>query len=59
MLQTAGSDLPTSGSSITEDELATFHHTLGRLRDLAPSDRQRLYAERAAASFVKDGRRHP
>ncbi len=58
MRQIAESDLPTSESSITEDELAAFHHTLGRLRELPADDRRRLHAERAAGSFVKDGRRH-
>ncbi|MDX3640800.1 SDR family oxidoreductase [Streptomyces sp. MB09-02B] len=40
---------------ITEDELAAFHRTVGRLRALPVDDPVRLRAERVAASFARDG----
>lgn len=44
------------GESITEAELADFHRTVGRLRDLPVDDPVRLRAEQVAASFARDGR---
>ncbi|MFD9002674.1 SDR family NAD(P)-dependent oxidoreductase [Streptomyces sp. NPDC059582] len=44
------------GEAITEAELATFHRTVGRLRDLPVDDPVRLRAEQVAASFARDGR---
>ncbi|MFF2995305.1 SDR family NAD(P)-dependent oxidoreductase [Streptomyces sp. NPDC057950] len=41
---------------ITQDELAAFHRTVGRLRDLPVDDPVRLRAEQVAASFARDGR---
>ncbi|BBC31420.1 Short-chain dehydrogenase [Streptomyces graminofaciens] len=41
---------------ITEQELAAFHRTVGRLRALPVDDPARLRAEQVAASFVRDGR---
>ncbi|MEU0040403.1 SDR family oxidoreductase [Streptomyces sp. NPDC006333] len=44
------------GGGITRDELAAFHRTVGRLRDLPVDDPVRLRAEQVAASFARDGR---
>ncbi|MGW3629582.1 SDR family NAD(P)-dependent oxidoreductase [Streptomyces sp. NPDC005122] len=44
------------GGGITQDELAAFHRTVGRLRDLPVEDPVRLRAEQVAASFARDGR---
>ncbi|MFG2471684.1 SDR family oxidoreductase [Streptomyces canus] len=41
---------------IGEDELAAFHRTVGRLRELPVDDPVRLRAEQVAASFARDGR---
>ncbi|WP_329139314.1 hypothetical protein OG552_33090 [Streptomyces sp. NBC_01476] len=41
---------------ITDEELAAFHRTAGRLRALPADDPVRLRAEQVAASFVRDGR---
>ncbi|WP_326574572.1 SDR family oxidoreductase [Streptomyces sp. NBC_00481] len=41
---------------ITEEELAAFHRTVGRLRALPVDDPVRLRAEQVAASFARDGR---
>ncbi|MFF7945354.1 SDR family NAD(P)-dependent oxidoreductase [Streptomyces griseorubiginosus] len=41
---------------IDEDELAAFHRTVGRLRELPVDDPVRLRAEQVAASFARDGR---
>ncbi|MEU1534877.1 SDR family NAD(P)-dependent oxidoreductase [Streptomyces fagopyri] len=41
---------------VTPDELAAFHRTVGRLRDLPVDDPARLRAEQVAASFARDGR---
>ena len=43
------------GGGITEEELAAFHRTVGRLRALPVDDPVRLRAERVAASFARDG----
>ncbi|KFF95804.1 short-chain dehydrogenase [Streptomyces scabiei] len=43
------------GGGITEEELAAFHRTVGRLRALPVGDAVRLRAERVAASFARDG----
>ncbi|WEH14232.1 SDR family NAD(P)-dependent oxidoreductase [Streptomyces sp. VNUA24] len=40
---------------ITEEELAAFHRTVGRLRALPVDDPVRLRTERVAASFVRNG----
>ncbi|MGW1672248.1 SDR family NAD(P)-dependent oxidoreductase [Streptomyces sp. NPDC002324] len=40
---------------ITEEELAAFHRTVGRLRALPVDDPVRLRTERVAASFARDG----
>ncbi|WP_461012229.1 SDR family NAD(P)-dependent oxidoreductase [Streptomyces capparidis] len=42
---------------MTEEELAAFHRTVARLRDLSPDDPVRLRAEHVAESLVRDGRR--
>ncbi|MFD5073552.1 SDR family NAD(P)-dependent oxidoreductase [Streptomyces sp. NPDC058371] len=42
--------------AITEDELAAFHRTVGKLRALSTDDPVRLRAEQVAASFARDGR---
>lgn len=44
------------GGGITEEELAAFHRTVGRLRALPVDDPVRLRAEQVAASFARDGR---
>ncbi|MFE3850030.1 SDR family NAD(P)-dependent oxidoreductase [Streptomyces griseorubiginosus] len=44
------------GDVIDEDELAAFHRTVGRLRELPVDDPVRLRAEQVAASFARDGR---
>jgi NAD(P)-dependent dehydrogenase (short-subunit alcohol dehydrogenase family) len=44
------------GDVIGEDELAAFHRTVGRLRELPVDDPVRLRAEQVAASFARDGR---
>jgi NAD(P)-dependent dehydrogenase (short-subunit alcohol dehydrogenase family) len=44
------------GDAITEEELAAFHRTVGRLRALSADDPVRLRAEQVAASFARDGR---
>ncbi|MET8289071.1 MULTISPECIES: SDR family oxidoreductase [unclassified Streptomyces] len=44
------------GGGITQDELAAFHRTVGRLRDLPVDDPVRLRAEQVAASFAREGR---
>ncbi|AVH55265.1 MULTISPECIES: SDR family NAD(P)-dependent oxidoreductase [Streptomyces] len=44
------------GRGITEDELAAFHRTVGKLRALLVDDPVRLRAEQVAASFARDGR---
>ncbi|MFD5596900.1 SDR family NAD(P)-dependent oxidoreductase [Streptomyces griseorubiginosus] len=44
------------GDMIDEDELAAFHRTVGRLRELPVDDPVRLRAEQVAASFARDGR---
>ncbi|MFJ3923288.1 SDR family NAD(P)-dependent oxidoreductase [Streptomyces sp. NPDC090022] len=41
---------------ISDEELAAFHRTVGRLRALPVDDPTRLRAERVAASFAQDGR---
>ncbi|MFI1096416.1 SDR family NAD(P)-dependent oxidoreductase [Streptomyces sp. NPDC020917] len=41
---------------ISEEELAAFHRTVGRLRALPADDPVRLQAEQVAASFARDGR---
>ncbi|MGW0845674.1 SDR family NAD(P)-dependent oxidoreductase [Streptomyces sp. NPDC002787] len=46
------------GGGITEEELAAFHRTVGRLRALPVDDPVRLRAEQVAASFARDGRLH-
>ncbi|MFD7710951.1 SDR family NAD(P)-dependent oxidoreductase [Streptomyces sp. NPDC059785] len=46
----------TDGGGITEDELAAFHRTVGRLRALPVDDPVRLRAEQVAASFTREGR---
>ncbi|MFJ9893219.1 SDR family NAD(P)-dependent oxidoreductase [Streptomyces sp. NPDC091280] len=46
----------TDEGGITEAELAAFHHTVGRLRQLPVDDPVRLRAEQVAASFARDGR---
>ncbi|MFE7761507.1 SDR family NAD(P)-dependent oxidoreductase [Streptomyces sp. NPDC057438] len=43
------------GGGITEEELAAFHRTVGRLRALPVDDPVRLRTERVAASFVRHG----
>jgi NAD(P)-dependent dehydrogenase (short-subunit alcohol dehydrogenase family) len=43
------------GGGITEEELAAFHRTVGRLRALPVDDPVRLRTERVAASFVRNG----
>ncbi|MEU6141726.1 SDR family oxidoreductase [Streptomyces sp. NPDC047081] len=42
--------------AIGEEELAAFHRTVGRLRELPVDDPVRLRAEQVAASFARDGR---
>jgi NAD(P)-dependent dehydrogenase (short-subunit alcohol dehydrogenase family) len=44
------------GGAITQDELAAFHRTVGKLRALPVDDPVRLRAEQVAASFARDGR---
>ncbi|WP_435223784.1 SDR family NAD(P)-dependent oxidoreductase [Streptomyces sp. Tue6028] len=44
------------GGGITDEELAGFHRTVGRLRALPVDDPVRLRAEQVAASFARDGR---
>jgi NAD(P)-dependent dehydrogenase (short-subunit alcohol dehydrogenase family) len=44
------------GGGITEAELAAFHRTVGRLRELPVDDPVRLRAEQVAVSFARDGR---
>ncbi|MDQ1066182.1 hypothetical protein [Streptomyces canus] len=44
------------GDVIGEDELAAFHRTVGRLRELPVDDPVRPRAEQVAASFACDGR---
>lgn len=44
------------GDVIDEDELASFHRMVGRLRELPVDDPVRLRAEQVAASFARDGR---
>ncbi|MGW3410130.1 SDR family NAD(P)-dependent oxidoreductase [Streptomyces sp. NPDC000888] len=44
------------GDGITEEELAAFHRTVGKLRALPVDDPVRLRAEQVAASFARDGR---
>ncbi|PBC59967.1 short-chain dehydrogenase [Streptomyces sp. Tue6028] len=44
------------GGGITDEELAAFHRTVGRLRALPVDDPVRLRAEQVAASFARDGR---
>jgi NAD(P)-dependent dehydrogenase (short-subunit alcohol dehydrogenase family) len=44
------------GDMIDEAELAAFHRTVGRLRELPVDDPVRLRAEQVAASFARDGR---
>ncbi|MET9035318.1 SDR family NAD(P)-dependent oxidoreductase [Streptomyces mirabilis] len=44
------------GDAITQDELAAFHRTVGKLRALPVDDPVRLRAEQVAASFARDGR---
>ena len=46
----------TDEGGITEAELAAFHRTVGRLRELPVDDPVRLRAEQVAASFARDGR---
>ncbi|MER7640349.1 SDR family oxidoreductase [Streptomyces sp. NPDC126522] len=46
----------TDEGGITEAELAVFHRTVGRLRELPVDDPVRLRAEQVAASFARDGR---
>jgi NAD(P)-dependent dehydrogenase (short-subunit alcohol dehydrogenase family) len=41
---------------LSQEELAAFHRTVGRLRSLPFDDPVRLRAEQVAASFVRDGR---
>jgi NAD(P)-dependent dehydrogenase (short-subunit alcohol dehydrogenase family) len=41
---------------VSEEELAAFHRTVGRLRALPADDPVRLRAEQVAASFTRDGR---
>jgi NAD(P)-dependent dehydrogenase (short-subunit alcohol dehydrogenase family) len=41
---------------ISQEELAAFHRTVGRLRALPADDPVRLRAEQVAASFTRDGR---
>ncbi|MEV0318459.1 SDR family oxidoreductase [Streptomyces sp. NPDC050658] len=41
---------------ISEADLAAFHATVGRLRELPVDDPVRLRAEQVAASFARDGR---
>ncbi|MFJ1805812.1 MULTISPECIES: SDR family NAD(P)-dependent oxidoreductase [unclassified Streptomyces] len=43
-------------ASVTEEELAAFHHVVGKLRALPVDDPARLRAEQVAASFARDGR---
>ena len=42
--------------AIGDEELAAFHRTVGRLRELPVDDPVRLRAEQVAASFARDGR---
>ncbi|MET9912400.1 SDR family oxidoreductase [Streptomyces sp. NPDC006476] len=44
------------GAAIGDEELAAFHRTVGRLRELPVDDPVRLRAEQVAASFARDGR---
>ncbi|MEU6353312.1 SDR family oxidoreductase [Streptomyces sp. NPDC047072] len=44
------------GDVIGEEELAAFHRTVGRMRELPVDDPVRLRAEQVAASFARDGR---
>lgn len=44
-------------AQITDEELSTLNHLLGRLREMPADDPTRLRAERVARSFVRDGRR--
>ncbi|MEV4922930.1 SDR family NAD(P)-dependent oxidoreductase [Streptomyces roseoverticillatus] len=45
-------------TGITEDELAAFDRTVGKLRQLPADDPVRLRAERVASSFAREGRHH-
>ncbi|MEU8576511.1 SDR family oxidoreductase [Streptomyces asoensis] len=51
-----GTGRAASGSSVTEQELAAFHHVVGKLRALPVDDPVRMRAEQVAASFARDGR---
>lgn len=41
---------------ISDEELASFNRTIGRLRALPVDDPVRLHAEQVAASFAREGR---
>ncbi|PYC88297.1 short-chain dehydrogenase [Streptomyces tateyamensis] len=49
--------MPETETPITEEELAAFTRTLGRLRQLPLGDRTRRRADRMIASFARDSRR--
>src|SRR5262245_9590321 len=43
-------------TGLTEEELAAFDRTVGKLRQLPADDPVRLRAERVASSFAREGR---
>ncbi|MBW5481684.1 SDR family NAD(P)-dependent oxidoreductase [Streptomyces bambusae] len=45
-----------AGETVTEEELAAFDRTVGKLRALPADDPVRLRAEQVAACFARDGR---
>ncbi|MBF6047622.1 SDR family NAD(P)-dependent oxidoreductase [Streptomyces sp. NRRL B-1677] len=45
-------------TGITEEELAAFDRTVGKLRQLPADDPVRLRAEQVASSFAREGRHH-
>ncbi|WP_367133562.1 MULTISPECIES: SDR family NAD(P)-dependent oxidoreductase [Streptomyces] len=45
-------------TGLTEEELAAFDRTVGKLRQLPADDPVRLRAERVASSFAREGRHH-
>ncbi|MEU8887807.1 SDR family NAD(P)-dependent oxidoreductase [Streptomyces sp. NPDC048442] len=50
------SDDPLSGNAPSEEELASFHRTVKKLRTLPADHPVRLHTERVAGAYVRDGR---